>query len=426
MSTPHPPPALHLHRWRDPAVLALAGFVVAAGFSQFSVIVALGDVAEGFGATGRGSTIAEQAGLSGTAIGIGLAVIRLASLLALPLAAMADRVGRRRTLRWCCGLGMALTALAALSPTFTVFVAVFALGRPLLSATDTVAGVAAAEQTASPDRARAMALVAAAYGIGAGLIAVLRGVAGDALGFRAVFALAVVPLVGVIALGRLVTEPDRFRAVADADADATERTVPVLGAVGAPFRRRLLVLAGVMFAISVVTGPANSFLFLYAESVLDLSPATTAAMVVAAGLCGLAGLLLGRAGADRVGRRPTVALALVAVPAAGIVTYSGSVPAAVAGYLAAVLFGSAFLPAMGALQSELFPTPVRAAAAGWLVAASVVGAFAGLVVFGLVADAGDRFAAAAAVVFTPMALAAVLVTLVPETRGRELEDAAEP
>lgn len=422
MSTPDPSQRLHLHRWRDPAVLALAGFAVAAGFGQFSVVVALGDVAEGFGATGGGNTIAEQAGLSGTALGIGLAVIRVASLLALPLAAAADRVGRRRTLLWCCGLGMALTALAALSPTYAVFVAVFALGRPLLSATDTVSGVAAAEQTASPDRARALALVAAAYGIGAGLIAVLRGLAGDALGFRAVFALAVIPLVGVLALGRFVTEPDRFRVVAD----TAGRTVPVLGAVGAPFRRRLLVLAGVMFAISAVTGPANSFLFLYVENVLDLPSAATAAMVMAAGLCGLGGLLLGRAGADRIGRRPTVALALVAVPAAGIVTYSGSVPAAVAGYLTAVLFGSAFLPAMGALQAELFPTPVRAAAAGWMVAASVVGAFMGLVAFGLVADAGDRFVTAAAVVFAPMALAAVLITLVPETRGRELEDAGEP
>lgn len=424
MSTPDPPQRLHLHRWRDPAVLALAGFAVAAGFGQFSVVVALGDVAEGFGATGGGNTIAEQAGLSGTALGIGLAVIRVASLLALPRAAAADRVGRRRTLLWCCGLGMALTALAALSPTYAVFVAVFALGRPLLSATDTVSGVAAAEQTASPDRARALALVAAAYGLGAGLIAVLRGLAGDALGFRAVFALAVIPLVGVLALGRFVTEPDRFRAVVVAD--TAGRTVPVLGAVAPPFRRRLLVLAGVMFSISAVTGPANSFLFLYVENVLDLPSTATAAMVMAAGLCGLGGLLLGRAGADRIGRRPTVALAMVAVPAAGIVTYSGSVPAAVTGYLTAVLFGSAFLPAMGALQAELFPTPVRAAAAGWMVAASVVGAFVGLVAFGLVADAGDRFVTASAVVFAPMALAAVLVTLVPETRGRELEDAGQP
>ena len=44
--------------------------------------------------------------------------------------------------------------------------------------------------------------------------------------------------------------------------------------------------------------------------------------------------------------------------------------------------------------------------------------------FGLVADAGDRFAVAGAAVFLPTALAALLVPLVPETRGRELEDAA--
>lgn len=413
------PPALHLHRWRDPAVLTLAGFTFAAGFSQFGVVAALGDVARGFGQVGDGRSISDQAGLSGTAIGVGLAVIRLTSLLALPLAALADRVGRRRTLRWCAAIGLALTAVTALSPTYAVFVVVFALGRPFMSATDTVSGVAAAEQTTADQRARALALVAASYGVGAGLVAVLRGLAGDTLGFRAVLGLALVPLVGVLLLGRHVTETDRFRVAAASG----ERPVPVLGAVAPPFRRRLLVLVGVMFAISMVTGPANSFLFLYAENVLDLSSATTAGLVVLAGLTGLSGLLLGRAGADRIGRRPTVAVAVVAVPLAGAVTYSGSVSAAAVGYLAAVLLGSAFLPAMGALQTELFPTPVRAAVAGWLLAASVLGAFTGLLLFGLVADAGDRFGLAAAMVFFPTALAAALLVLVPETRGRELEDA---
>ena len=98
-------------------------------------------------------------------------------------------------------------------------------------------------------------------------------------------------------------------------------------------------------------------------------------------------------------------------------------PAAVAGHLAAVMTGAAFLPAMGALQAELFPTAFRAAVAGWLLAAIVAGAFTGLLLFGLVADAGDRFAVGAVIVFLPT-LAALLVALVPETRGRELEDAA--
>ena len=420
METADPSPELHLHRWRDPAVLALAAFTAAAGFSQFGVVAALGDVARSFGQVGDGGSLADEAGLSGTAIGVGLAVIRLTSLLALPLAAAADRVGRRAALRWCAAIGLALTALAALSPTYAVFVAVFALGRPFMSATDTVAGVAASEQTATRDRARALSLVAAAYGVGAGLVAILRGVAGDALGFRAVLGLALLPLAAVLWLGRHVAETDRFRVAARTG----DRVVPVLGAVATPFRGRLAVLVTILFAISLVTGPANSFLFVYAENVLDLSSTATAAMVAAAGVAGLTGLLLGRAGADHLGRRPTVAMAVVIVPLAGALTYSGSVPAAVAGYLVAVMAGAAFLPAMGALQAELFPTSVRAAVAGWLLAASVVGAFTGLLLFGLVADAGDRFAVGAVVVFLPTTLAALLVALVPETRGRELEDAA--
>jgi len=415
-----PSPELHLHRWTDPAIVTLAAFTAAAGFSQFGVVAALGDVARSFGQVGDGGSLADQAGLSGTAIGVGLAVIRLTSLLALPLAAAADRVGRRVALRWCAAIGLTLTALAALSPTYAVFVVVFALGRPFMSATDTVAGVAASEQTATRDRARALSLVAAAYGVGAGLVAILRGVAGDALGFRAVLALALLPLVAVLWLGRHVAETDRFRVAARAG----DRVVPVLGAVAAPFRGRLAVLVTILFAISLVTGPANSFLFVYAENVLDLSSTATAAMVAGAGVAGLTGLLLGRAGADHLGRRPTVAITVVIVPLAGALTYSGSVPAAVAGYLVAVMTGAAFLPAMGALQAELFPTSVRAAVAGWLLAASVVGAFTGLLLFGLVADAGDRFAVGAVIVFLPTTVAALLVALVPETRGRELEDAA--
>src|SRR5690606_39075205 len=100
----------------------------------------------------------------------------------------------------------------------------------------------------------------------------------------------------------------------------------------------------------------NSFLFLYAENVLDLTSTATAAMVVGAGLAGLAGLLLGRVGADRLGRRLTIALALVIVPVAGAATYSGSVPAAVAGYLVAVAGGAVFLPtALAALLLPLLP-----------------------------------------------------------------------
>jgi MFS family permease len=154
---------------------AVAAF--AAGFGQAGVVAALGNVARGLGQVTHGTTLADQAGLSGTELGIGLAIIRLASLGGLPITALADRFGRRMMLLVTAGVGLAMTAVAAASPSYWWFVAIFACGRPLLRASNGLAQVTAAEQTASADRARAVALVAAGYGAGAGVITIVHSLA---------------------------------------------------------------------------------------------------------------------------------------------------------------------------------------------------------------------------------------------------------
>ena len=395
--------------------IALAAF--ASGFGQFGAVAALGDVARSFGRVAHGATISDQAGLSGTELGIGLAVIRLASLGGLPVAGLADRFGRRAVLLLTTGTGLALTVAAAASPGYWWFVAIFACGRPFLSATNAVSQVAAAEHTGSADRAKAVALVTAGYGVGAGATAVLHSLAASTLGFRGIFALAVVPLALLPLVARWVSEPDRFVAAA-----ASDHALPVLGPVGPLFRGRLVLLALLAFGIAVITGPANSFTFLYAQNVLRLSGTVTAAMVVGAGVAGLGGLLAGRWLADRLGRRPTAAIGVAGMAACGVLAYSGSSWALVTGYVAGVLAGSVFAPAGGAMVNELFPTPVRASVAGWWVLAGVMGAAAGLVVFGAIADAGDRFGVAALVTFLPAVAAIATLAWLPETKGRELED----
>jgi MFS family permease len=190
-----PDQRLRLYGWHDAAILTTAGLAAAAGFAQFGVTSALADVAKTFGEpTSTSSSVTAEVGLSLTTIGIGLAIIRLAALGSLPLAGLADRLGRRRVLLGCTAFGLAVSALAALSPSYWWFVALFALGRPLLSGTNAVSGVIAAEETRSSDRAKAIALVTAGWGAGTGLIAVVRGVAGDALSWRGLFALLVIPL----------------------------------------------------------------------------------------------------------------------------------------------------------------------------------------------------------------------------------------
>jgi len=399
-------------------VVAVALAALASGFGQFGAVAALGDVAREFGRVTHGATIADQAGLSGTQLGVGLAVIRLASLGSLPLIGLADRFGRRTMLIATLWIGLALTAASAAAFGYWSFVVIFALGRPLLSATNALTQVAAAEQTASRGRASAVALTAAGYGVGAGLIAVIHSLASSSLGFRGICALAALPLAAVPILARRIQEPDRFT-VAEVAAD---RPLPVLGAVGPTFRRRLLVVAALAFAISVITGPATSFVFLYAQNVLHQPGYVTAAMVVGAGLSGLIGLVVGRWLADRIGRRPTATFAMVVLSLLGVLTYEGSRVALIAGYILGVLAGSILAPAVGALLAELFPTSVRASVAGWWVAAGVLGAVTGLVIFGAVADVGNRFECAAALTFLPAALAAGFFWLVPETRGKEPED----
>ena len=412
------PAGLRLHRWNDRAVVgvAIAGF--ASGFGQFGVVAALGNVARGFGQVTHGAALADQAGLSGTELGIGLAIMRLASLGGLPITALADRFGRRMMLLVTVGAGLSLTVLAAVSPTYWWFVAIFACGRPLLSASNGLAQVTAAEQTASADRAKAVALVAAGYGVGAGVIAIVHSLASSALGFRGVFVLALVPLALLPLLRRWREEPDRF-AVAAA---GSEHPIPVIGAVARPFRRRLLVIVVLAFAVSVITGPANTFIFLFAQNFLHQRGIVTAGMVAGGGAAGLAGLLAGRWLADRVGRRLTGALAMVAVALFAALAYTGSSAALLTGYILGIFAGSVFAPAAGALVNELFPTAVRASVSGWWLAAGVLGAVTGLVVFGAVAGAGGRFGVAGLVTFLPAAAAMLLFGVLPETRGREPED----
>jgi MFS family permease len=143
-------PALRLHTWSDGAVVAIA-------VGQFGDVAALGDVAREFGRVTHGATIADQGGLSGTQLGVGLAVIRLASLGSLPLIGLADRFGRRTMIIATLSIGLALTVASAAAFGYWSFVVIFACGRPLLSATNALTQVAAAEQTSSRHRASAVA-----------------------------------------------------------------------------------------------------------------------------------------------------------------------------------------------------------------------------------------------------------------------------
>jgi MFS family permease len=415
---------LRLHGWHDPAILATGALAAAAGFAQFGATSALADVARSFGKPSpTGSSVAAEVGLSFTVLGVGLGTIRLAALGSLPLAALADRVGRRRVMLGCTALGLAVTALAALSPGYWWFVALFALGRPLLAGTNAISGVIAAEETRSRDRARAIALVTAAWGGGTGLIAVVRGVAGSALSWRGLFLLTLIPLAALPLLSRRLEEPARFERVRDQSGGAPGPG-RLLGRAPAVLRRRLWLICLLITMLGLVTGPANALVFVYSESVLGFPRLATAAMVVAAGILGLGGLVVGRWAADHLGRRVTAGTAQAVIALAAMLTYSGSPAAAIGGYLLAVAAASVFAPAIGALAAELFRTGIRATVAGWMSVGGVLGAVGGLVLFGVLVTSLNDFLIAAAVVALPVLAVSPLYARFPETQGMELEESA--
>lgn len=412
-----------LHGWRHPAVVSAATFSVFAGFAQFSATAALPDIAAAFGQdpdTTPGASIAAQVGLSGTTLGVGLGIIRLASLATQPISQVADRHGRRRVLIAVTALGLALTGLGALSPTFWAFVALFALARPLMSTTNAVAGVIAAEETVAADRAKAMALVTVGYGVGAALPVFFRSFFGEA-DFRPLFALAF-PLLVLLALAaRRVEEPDRAARLTEG---GDPRLSARLGRVPRSLVPRLATLAGLTFAIAFLSGPINTYLFVYAENVAGVPTSILSVVVVVAGAVGALGLLAGVALADRLGRRPAAGIATVGLALTGALTYSAGYWGAVVGYVGTIFMGSVYAPSISAMGSELFPTSMRATAAGWATASGTIGAVSGLLAFGALADATGSFSAAAVIVCTPVALSAMGYARLPETRGLELEESA--
>ena len=395
--------------------MVLFAVALSSGFATFGSVTALDDVSRHFGHVVAGHSIQDIVGLSGSTLGLGLSTLRAASLLALPLASLADRRGRAPVLRHTLVAGLLVTALAALSPAYWFFVACFALARPLLGATTTLVQVVTVELSTKAHRMRLLAVMTAGTAIGSGLSALVHGLIRGPDSFRWLFALALVPLVLVAPLTRRVPEPR---------VTAGEHPMAHLGEVGHEAAGAVARVAVVAFVIGVATGPAGGFTFVYGEGVLRMLPRSVSILVVVSGLAGFLGLLLGARLAATLGRRAAVALGTLLTALAATYAYSGGRGAFVVGYVLGVGAGGVLAPSMAALATEVFAHRYRATAAGWIAVAGVAGAVAGFALFGYVSDVVPASVATglrvpALVTFLPLLPALGVLRGLPE--GRDLE-----
>jgi MFS family permease len=353
---------------------------------------------------------ADDFGVGDTGFGNAMSIVRAGIVIALPLAALADRIGRQKVMRAVAWAAPLTCALGAVAPSFPLLVATQSIGRPLGLALDFLIAVVVAEEMPRNSRAYAISVMAMASGLGAGIAVMALPLADlGASGWRFVYLVTLVWLVVAVDITRRLPETARFR----------------LPHVVAPRldRRRFATIAVVAVCANFFIAPASAFQNRYLDEVRGYSASTIALFTLITATPAGLGLVVGGKLADMRGRRHLIA---VTIPIATLLVLGSFLVAGPPMWLAA--FGGGFVggiayPALAVYRAELFPTGNRGRAAGMLTAAALLGGIGGLQLVGRLLDRGLSYGSVIGLV----ALGQVVVVLVvalrfPETAHRSLEE----
>jgi MFS family permease len=337
------------------------------------------------------------------------AVVRAGIIISLPLAFLADRIGRRRVIRMVVWAAPIVTALGALAPNFPALVATQAVGRPLGLALDFLIAVAVAEEMPRNSRAYAVSVMAMASGLGAGIAVMALPLAdvGD-WGWRLVYIVTLIWLIVAVDVSRRLPETIRY--------ERPHVINPPLD------RRRFAALATVAACANFFVAPASFFQNRYLREIRGFDASRIALFTLTTATPAALGLVVGGRIADMRGRRHLIA---VAIPIATALIVASFVVGGPAMWLAA--FGGGFVggmayPAIAVYRAELFPTGNRGRAAGLLTAAALLGGVIGILLVGALRDAGVGYGTVMGLVaLGQVVVVTVVLTAFPETAHQELE-----
>ena len=392
------------YQWRLLAFLSVATFFEGFDFMALSQVL---------------PEIREELGLSIDTAGFMIATINIGTVFAFLLIRKADSWGRRRVLTITIAGYTIFTGLTALSQGLWDFMLFQMIARTFLIAEWATAMVFAAEEFPAQKRGLVMGLTQGFASLGsvacAGVAPLLLS---TDLGWRMVYLVGVVPLVLVAFSRRSLKETKRF-----AQQDA-KRPAGLMTLLSGPYRGRVL-LMGLLWALTYL-GMSNAITF-WKDFVVNqrgytdgqVGMALTIAAVVSMPMVFASGKLL-----DVAGRRMGAAVIYVGgmLGVAGAFTLTD--PTWLNISLIFAIFGiSGVLPVLNAYSTELFPTDVRGDAFGW--ANNILGRIGYVLAPALVgvsaAGIGLGNAIAVSMIFPLIALIIILTTL-PETTGRELEE----
>lgn len=355
-----------------------------------------------------------------------LMVINAGGVAAYVLIRKADVWGRKRVFVWTIAGYTVSTLATAFAPDVYVFAAAQFVARIFLLAEYALSMVYAAEEFPADRRGFAIGVIQGFASFGtilcAGIVpwlitwpALIPGIGG---GWRNVYVIGAIPLLIVAFLRRGLKETQRFTEIQAVAAP----TQPLTRILRSGYRPRVLLLASIWFLTYMCTQVAVMLWKEFAVHERGLTDKDVGAMFAVAALASLPCVfMLGRA-LDRLGRRTTAVIVFVALIGSTIACYSlHSKVALTIALVFGIFAGSGVLPVLNAFTAELFPTELRADAYAW--SNNLLGRIGGIVspplVQALLPSLGWS-AVAVTAVFPAIALVLILTRL-PETRGRELE-----
>jgi len=332
---------------------------------------------------------------------------------------IADRIGRKRALMAAVMIYSVFTAACGLAQT-AVQLAIFRIALGFGMGGEWATGAALVSETfPARHRGKALAFVQSAWAIGYGLAALVNLLVMPRWGWRGVFFVGVLPALFTLWIRRRVEDPPMWKAASNAERGR-------FGAIFKPGIASVTVFIALMnscclFAWWGLNGWVPAYLSLSpAKGGIGLSSSTMSWFVLAMQV----GMWLGYVSfgflADAFGRKRTYVTYLLAaavlLPAYGVLRTP--VVLLLLGPFVA-FFGTGYFSGLGAIVAELYPTAVRATAAGFCYNFGRIASAAAPYTVGSLAQSSG-FGVAFSVAGAAFLLAAAAWIGIPETRNREL------
>ena len=363
-----------------------------------------------------------------------VAFINLGTVFAYLLIRYADRWGRRRVLTLTIAGYTLFSFLSGLAPNVYVFAVLQLLARVFLIAEWATSNVVAAEEFPAARRGTVIGVIGAFSALGGILCAgVGPMLLATQYGWRSVYFVGIIPLLLLAYARRNLRETQRFSEQARERGNSPGKAAsePAAGRSlmyvwRSPYRGRMLKLGLIWFTTYGCTQNAVAFWKEFAVGDRGFTDEKVAMAIVIAALVSLPMVFFAGKLLDLLGRRPGAALIFGsgACGVWGAYNLHGFWPLTVS-LIFAIFCASGVLAVLSTFNTELFPTDIRADAFAW--SNNLIGrisyVFSPLLVGLAAKDWGWGIAVGSTATLLLVAIA-LIFALLPETRGRELEDTA--